>query len=193
MPVSALKNNLHARIHAATVTGIAYHDIAGAKRDTSQWQFPRAWLDFETIAFAVPRWIGAKPYEQAPFQFSAHIETKGDAVQHREFQSLTGDDPRRLCAEALVELIPASAAVIAYNANFERSCLNRLADLYPDLADKLRSIVTGLVVLTPVTKANWYHRDQQGSWSIKYVLPTIAPELNYQSLDVRDGMAAQAA
>ena len=34
----------------------------------------------------------------------------------------------------------------------------------------------------------------QGSWSIKAVLPTVAPELRYESLgDVRDGLAAQTA
>ena len=34
----------------------------------------------------------------------------------------------------------------------------------------------------------------QGSWSIKAVLPTVAPDLSYGALgDVQDGLAAQAA
>ena len=34
----------------------------------------------------------------------------------------------------------------------------------------------------------------QGSWSIKAVLPTVAPDLSYASLgDVQDGLAAQTA
>ena len=34
----------------------------------------------------------------------------------------------------------------------------------------------------------------QGSWSIKAVLPTVAPDLSYASLgEVRDGLAAQTA
>jgi hypothetical protein len=33
-----------------------------------------------------------------------------------------------------------------------------------------------------------------GSWSIKAVIPTVAPELDYKALDdVQDGMAAQSA
>ena len=33
----------------------------------------------------------------------------------------------------------------------------------------------------------------QGSWSIKQVLPTIAPELDYSNLEVSDGTMAQEA
>jgi len=50
------------------------------------------------------------------------------------------------------------------------------------------------VDLHPVVKAHYYHPDQQGSWSIKYVLPTIAPDLNYDTLDgVKDGTMAMLA
>ena len=31
----------------------------------------------------------------------------------------------------------------------------------------------------------------RGSWSIKYVLPTFAPELDYRDLEVQGGQAAQ--
>ena len=31
----------------------------------------------------------------------------------------------------------------------------------------------------------------KGSWSIKKVLPAIAPELNYADLDIQDGLQAQ--
>ena len=56
----------------------------------------------------------------------------------------------------------------------------------------MRGIANRLVDLHPVTKANYYHPDQQGSWSIKSVLPTIAPELDYAQLDgVQHGQEAQ--
>ncbi len=47
--------------------------------------------------------------------------------------------------------------------------------------------------LLPITRACWYHRDQRGSWSIKAVLPTVAPELDYGDLQVSDGGKAQEA
>ena len=45
-----------------------------------------------------------------------------------------------------------------------------------------------------MARRHYYHRDQRGSWSIKAVLPTLAPELAYDGLaDVRSGIDAQAA
>jgi hypothetical protein len=54
-------------------------------------------------------------------------------------------------------------------------------------------IAERFVDLLPVAQAHYYHRDQRGSWSIKKVLPTIAPDLDYSDLEVGDGVAAQLA
>ena len=59
------------------------------------WAYPRTWLDFETIAFPVPRWRGTRPYQPMPFQFSAHIEQSNGDIEHQEFLRLDGTDPRR--------------------------------------------------------------------------------------------------
>lgn len=43
-------------------------------------------------------------------------------------------------------------------------------------------------------KRNYYHPDMRGSWSLKAVLPTVAPDLDYGDLDeVQDGVLAQVA
>ena len=186
-----LRSPSHVRVHRATASGETFHDHPGAVAAIDAWPFPRIWLDFETIAFPLPRWVGTRPYEQVPFQFSAHVEHQDGRTEHHEFLSLDGADPRRQCAEALARL-PASGAVVAYNAPFERGCIDRLAACFADLADPLRALSTRLVDLLPVTKATWYHRDQRGSWSIKAVLPTVT-DLSYGGLEVKDRMQAQAA
>ena len=193
VPPGSFSNAIHARIHEATLSGVPYHDVDGARRIIGDWAFPRTYLDFETIAFALPRWLGTKPWEQVPFQFSAQIEDCAGQITHREFLSLDGKDPRRACAEALVAQIPQDGAVIAYNAAFERTCILRLAERFSDLAENLKAIAARIVDLLPVTREHWYHRDQGGSWSIKAVLPTISNSGDYAMLDVADGSAAQLA
>ena len=48
--------------------------------------------------------------------------------------------------------------------------------------------------LYPVARDHFYHPSQQGSWSIKQVLPAACPDLSYEALEgVRDGNAAQEA
>lgn len=191
VPVEDL-SPLHARVHRATATGAPYHDAGGAQAAMANWAYPRTWLDFETIAFALPRWVGTRPYEQVAFQFSAHVEHGAGVFDHVEHLHLDASDPRRALAEALARL-PGKGAVIAYNASFERKVLTMLAATFAELAAALESLAERLVDLLPVARAHWYHRDQRGSWSIKAVLPTIAPELEYAGLEVKDGGAAQEA
>lgn len=190
-----LANAVHERVREATVTGEAYLDRQGAIEATKGWAWPRAYLDFETIGPAAPRWVGCRPFQQIPFQFSCHIEAEGGEIIHTGFLSIDGGDPRRACAEALVAQLGAErcGAIIAYNAAFERRCVRDLAESFPDLAQALIEIEARIVDLLPVTREVYYHRDQRGSWSIKAVLPTIAPDLAYDDLEVKDGGAAQQA
>jgi hypothetical protein len=193
VPEAELKSEVHRLIHRVTASGTAFHNCDKAREATRSWPYPRSFLDFETIAFAIPRWKGTRPFEQIPFQFSLHVEDENGRVEHREFLDLSGADPRRDCAEALVSMLPERGAIVTYNASFERRCIKQLAEAFPDLASALLAAEARVVDLLPVVRACWYHPEQRGSWSIKQVLPSLVPELSYASLDVGDGSAAQSA
>jgi hypothetical protein len=63
--------------------------------------------------------------------------------------------------------------------------------MFPDIAAELDSIHDRLVDLLPIARNHYYHPDMHGSWSIKSVLPTIAPDLDYSTLQhVQHGGAA---
>jgi hypothetical protein len=62
------------------------------------------------------------------------------------------------------------------------------------LSDALLAINVRLVDLLPIARERYYHPSQQGSWSIKKVLPAVVPELRYDALDgVQDGGMAMEA
>jgi hypothetical protein len=64
----------------------------------------------------------------------------------------------------------------------------------PVPCDNLNALIERLVDLHPPTRDNYYHPDMLGSWSIKAVIPTIAPDLNYKALEeVQEGLGAQRA
>ena len=192
LPDDAPLNALHERIRRSVVSGQPYADSTAFADAISKWAYPRTWLDFETISFAIPRWIGTRPWQAIPFQFSAHVEASAGSIDHIEALDLTGNDPRRMIAEALATL-PSEGAVIAWNKSYEATVLRALAQAVPLHKAALLSLAERLVDPMPLAKAHYYHPDQRGSFSIKYVLPSIAPELDYQALEVSDGMAAQAA
>lgn len=179
------------RVHNATVSGTAWHGVTAIRRETDVWAYPRTFLDFESIGFAVPRWPGTRPYQQVPFQFSAHVDLGDGKLEQTGFLSMDGDDPRPACAQALA-MLPDTGSVIAWNASFERTCLWQLAQIVTEHSAALRSLADRLVDLLPVARRHYYHRDMRGSWSIKAVLPTLAPELSYDQLQgARSGLEAQ--
>lgn len=154
----------------------------------------RCYLDFETIAFAAPIWAGTRPYQQIPFQWSCHIEQVDGSLSHEMFLDMTGDDPSRRCAESLVKALGKKGPIIAYSAGFEKGAIKALAERFDDLAPALMKLVARVVDLLPLVRTHYYHPDMCGSSSLKRVLPTIAPELDYAMLtDVADGGAAQGA
>ncbi len=143
------------------------------------------------MQFAVPIWAGTRPWEQLPFQWSCHIERAPGELEHREFLDTSGDAPMRACAETLLKTLGTQGPVFVYSG-FERRILGELADRFPDLAAGLHAVSGRLVDLLPVTREAWYHPAMKGSWSIKDVLPTVAPDLDYADLgEVADGTAAQ--
>ena len=193
IPDGVLTNKNHQRVWRATKAGKEEINLSEL-RVIKDWPWPRYYIDFETIGLAVPRWKGVRPFSQTPFQWSCHIHQADGEMSHIEFLDVTGADPRRACAEALVKHISQEGILIAYNAGFEKRVIRELAQMYPDLSESLLEMNERFVDLLPITRAGYYHPSQKGSWSIKAVLPALVPELSYSDLDgVQNGGDAQIA
>ncbi|MBT8065654.1 MAG: DUF2779 domain-containing protein [Gammaproteobacteria bacterium] len=194
VPASRIAAETQTRIHRVTQSGEA-EILSGAREALSKLAYPRYYLDFETIAPAVPFWPGTRPYAAVPVQWSCHIDDgEGDGsyttMRHEEFLDLSGDPPMRPLADRLIRCLGTSGPVIMYTRYEERVIIG-LAEMFPDLAEALLSITHRLFDLHPVVKANYYHPRMLGSWSIKAVLPTVAADLDYASLEgIKEGTAA---
>ena len=194
----SLLNALQLRVKKHTLADTVDFDSAGAKTALDRHPLPAYFLDFETIAFAVPIWAGTRPYEQVPFQFSMHyLQAADQKPQHSAFLNLSGNNPTRPFAEALVQSCGQTGPIFVYNKGFEGA---RIADLIRYLQDEvglvaaLTAIKARLVDLKPITQDAYYNPVQKGSWSIKAVLTAMVPELSYRHLDtVQDGGGAQQA
>jgi hypothetical protein len=84
--------------------------------------------------------------------------------------------------------------IFVYSAAYESRLLKELAVRHPEHATLLEGYIGRLVDLLPIVKNHFYHPQMRGSFSIKKVLPAIAPDLNYDELDeVKEGTGAQVA
>ncbi len=190
VPDAALERALHLRVSLATRTGTAFVD-AQLTQVLAAIDYPRHYLDFETIRFVVPRWLGTRAFQQLPFQFSCHIQTADGGLRHEAFLDLSGAAPMLKFVEHLIAIVGNSGPVLVWNIGFEATRVRELAAMFPQHAQALHLIVKRMLDLLPIYRAHYYHRDMRGSWSIKAVLPTIAPELSYDNLVLSGGDEVQ--
>lgn len=156
-------------------------------------------LDFETVALATPQYNHSKPYEAVPFQYSIHYKSLNTSkLTHFEFLANpeATEDQRLELALKLLKVLNSKGAycpIIAFNKRFESGRLKYLAETFPQLRSQINAIIKRLYDLADVFREKWYyHPDFKGSYSIKYILPVLCPELSYKALDVRNGGQASA-
>ena len=190
----ALLNEAQLRVKKHTLSGRTYFDLVSAAQDLAAHKLPAYFLDFETIQFAVPIWKGTRPYQQIPFQFNLHRLGRTGKLDATSFLDLSGNDPSRAFADALIAACGERGPVFVYNQGFEKARIEELADRFGRLKGPLMAIHARVVDLLPIARNHYYHPKQQGSWSIKKVLPAVAPDLRYDELDgVQDGGLAMTA
>ena len=153
-------------------------------------------LDFETVARALPPWDGLGPWRATAAQFSYHERGPDGSVSHAEFlaegpedPSRPPDDPREPLARAMLEATMDAELVVVYTA-FESTRIKELAEFLRRLAGPLAALRAKLWDLNPVVEKNVYHPDFRGSFSLKRILTPLVPDLGYDDLFIVDGMVA---
>jgi len=157
----------------------------------SSLEYPLYYLDFETIGTAIPLFDGIRPYQNIPFQFSLHVvKDELSQPEHFSFLSSGTDDPRPALLAELKKVLGNSGSIIAYNKGFEEGILRDLAPAFPEYSDWVEQVCSRLVdLLAPFRNFDYYHPDQEGSASLKAVLPAITGK-GYEDLDISDGQVA---
>lgn len=171
-----------------------YVDTKGIRQFLSSLVYPLYFLDFETVSPAIPLFDNSRPYQAIPFQFSLHkVSSKGAVPEHCSFLARYPDDPRPELLSKLGNNLGSRGSIIVYNKSFEKGVLKELADTFPEhqgwIADAINRIVD---LLVPFRKFQYYHPAQEGSTSIKQVLPAITG-LSYDALEIAGGQEASVA
>jgi len=163
---------------------------AGLAKALRTLKAPVAYLDFETVNPAIPVWYGCGPYMAIPVQLSCHVVGAGGAMTHQEHLAKGPGDPRPAMAEAVVRACDGAETVVAYNASFERKCLQHLADHVPAQRAALQSVMGRLVDLLPIVRDHVYHPAFGGGFGMKAVAPALVPSLDYGDLEIGEGSLA---
>jgi hypothetical protein len=158
----------------------------------SQLKYPLYFLDFETMAPAIPAYDNSRPYEAVPFQYSLHkIEKEGAKPKHYSYIAPGDTDPRPEVLKRLKDELGDHGTIIAYNAIFEIRCMKAMGELYQEYKPFTDTIEQRFVdLMTPFVKFMYYDPKQEGSYSMKAVLPALTGK-SYEGLGIANGEVAQ--
>lgn len=153
--------------------------------------FPASFLDFETFNPAIPLYVGTRPYQRIPFQWSLHVLDASGEVRHHSFLNGDAEDPRENFIVSLLEAIPSAGAIVVYT-HFESSTLKDLARAFPAYEERLLALCDRMVDLYKIIRGNYSNPGFGGSYSLKAVVPVLAPDLSHTDLAIQEGGAASA-
>jgi hypothetical protein len=178
-----------ARIRQAVLSGEPY--IGPLLHDELQRIVaPAHFIDFETVAPGLPVYPGTRPYQAQPFQWSDHVLHPDGKVTHQEFLGEGIVDPRAEFVETLIAQLEGAATVVVYSP-YERTCLRALQSAFPEYRLALEQVLAGpWVDLLQMVRDHYYHAEFHGSFSIKSVLPALAPGFGYGGLAIQGGVVA---
>jgi hypothetical protein len=157
--------------------------------ELNDMEYPIHFLDFETIGLALPRYAGTRPYQTIPFQWSDHILYEDGKLAHREYLCDEDKDPREEFTQTLLDALGIEGSIVIYTS-YETGVLNSIIEHFPHYTDELWAIIDRFKDLHAIIKNNYYHPKFYGSFSLKYVLPALVPEMSYDKLSIQDGMQA---
>lgn len=192
-------------------TNMPFIDKTKIKSAINVLNYPLYHLDFESLPLPLPRFKGEKCYSQSVFQFSIHVETAPGVcdkeTDHFEFLAKDHNDNRKELVEKMIEYIKDdNGSIIVYNEGFEKGRIKEFAEFFPEYKKRLLGLNDRVFDLLHVLKGSkkfyealgydmeqtplvFYHPDQNGSYSIKSILPLFS-DLSYKGMEVENGSVA---
>jgi hypothetical protein len=161
---------------------------------SDELEYPLHFFDFESISYAVPEFDNSRPYQQIAFQYSLHIQKKPKSNPiHKAFLCDGVTDPRPALIKQMIKDLGQKGSIVVWNISFEKTVISKLAIDFPAFANELLALNERMIDLMNPFRPNRKivtSEALQGSFSLKAVLPILAPELSYANLNIQEGGTA---
>lgn len=176
-------------------SGKIFIDKEKLREFVNEIKYPLYFMDFETFTPAVPLYDNSRPYQHILFQFALYFQKNSTSEpEYFEFLADPKEDPRIKFIKNLIDNTRRKGNIIVYNKNFEQTRLEEMARDFPEYEKEIADLISRLKdLMIPFQKKYFYNPRMEGSYSIKNVLPALAPDLSYSGLDIADGNMAMLA
>ncbi len=182
------------RIQYAQIMADRNNGLYFEKNSLKQWlnnavHYPLAFIDYEWDLYPIPPFEGMKPMDVSVFQYSLHVD---DGHELKHYQFIGEGDCRQKLVESMLQNLPESGTVFAYNAKgAEMIRNNEFARLFPQYSDRLNDINSRMIDLAdPFIGGLVYDLRMRGSFTLKTIEEMIDSEHSYHDLEVSNGIQA---
>jgi len=178
LPVEALKKDRHREIQISHQKNIELIN-PDLKSQINSYEWPRFFIDFETVMQGVPLIKNTKPYEAFPFQFSVHKWESED-------QDLTLEDSHsflEFCEEgmdkrfllSLIEILGERGPIFTHNKSTEVTAMLRLAEREQcvNLKPAIERIISRTIDTLNMMRNGFYSPKMMGSFSLKDIVKVL--------------------
>ncbi len=150
---------------------------------------PICFIDFEWDTYIIPKYEGMKALDVLPFEYVMFILDENDELKSYSF--LGNGDCRREFVEALLNNMPKSGPIVAYNAlGAEVMRVKELANYFPEYEKELLDIADRFVDLAfPFINGLVYDVRMRGNLTLKKLVDIISG-ISYKDLEISDGIDA---
>ncbi len=180
-PLTALQNRIR-----TTVVHQTEYISDKLQAELTDIIYPIHFLDFETAGSAIPRYADTRPYQSVPFQWSNHILNEDGTLQHHEYLCNQDKDPREEFVASLLDSLGDGGTIFIYTT-YEKGIIRQLAKYLPQYHDQLNETLERFKDLCDIIRRHYYHAKFYGSFSLKFVLPALLPDLSYDNLIIQEG------
>ena len=117
-----------------------------------------------------------------------------ETEEHRCFLAESGSEPTRDFMDQLLVDLEEEGDILIFDATHEIKTLHKAIQLFPDKRKAIEAIIKRIKDISyPFQKKHYYTTAMKGSYSMKALLPAIAPELSFSNLRIQNGVSALAA
>jgi hypothetical protein len=141
----------------------------------------------------LPRFAKSRPWQKAPFAWSAHRIEKSGRVYHRSFVSASAEDPRPEALRTLAEEVKDAGTVVIHGRGWDERFRAQLEDMAA-LKTELRILLGApLLEFGNLLYHGVYHPDFHGNFDLPTVYRVLTAELGKDGEEEIVGLADPAA
>lgn len=159
-------------------------DVWGIKESLIKLHEPLYFVDFKTLEWPIPKYIGTKPYSSIPYQCSVH-KLEGNDLHYSEFLWNNLNDPRESFIKNLLETTEQYGSIIVYLKGPKKDYFQKLSDQFPEYKNQLNTMINRVWNMYEIFDKYYFDAKFKGNTSLRGISSVILPDFEFADVTLQ--------